>query len=163
MKQKPIIVILASLATSLAAGFVQAQVRVTDAWIRATVPHQQGTGAFMRLTAPEDSRLVSVSSPVTPTVEVHEMAIDGAVMRMRQIDRLDLPAGRTVELKPGGYHVMLMNLKTQMKEGERVPLTLVFENRAGQRETVEIQAAVRALSASPAPAGHADHGAHKGR
>jgi len=112
----------------------------------------------MQLSAAKDTRLVSASSPVTPVVEVHEMAMQDNVMRMRQIPALELPAGKTVELKPGGYHVMLLDLKQQVKEGDTVPLTLVFEGKDGTRETVEVKAPVRALNASAQPAaGHGDH------
>jgi copper(I)-binding protein len=111
----------------------------------------------MQLSAAKDTKLVSASSPVTPIVEVHEMAMQDNVMRMRQIPALDLPAGKTVELKPGGYHVMLLDLKQQVKEGDTVPLTLVFEGKDGKRESVEVKAPVRALNASAQPAGHGSH------
>jgi len=74
------------------------------------------------------------------------MALDNNVMRMRAVTALDLPAGRAVELKPGGYHVMLMDLKQQVKEGEVVPVTLVVE-AGGKRETIEVKATVRAPTA----------------
>ncbi|MBT9455609.1 MAG: copper chaperone PCu(A)C [Burkholderiaceae bacterium] len=128
-----------------------AQVSVKDPWVRATVAQQKATGAFMQLTAAKDTRLVSVSTTLTPMAEVHEMAMDNNVMKMRQIPALDLPAGKAVELKPGGYHLMLMDLKQQVKAGDMVPLTLVFEDKAGKRESVEVRAEVRALGA---PAKH---------
>lgn len=142
------------IVASLLAANAHAQVTVQDAWVRATVPQQQATGAFMQLRAAKDSRLVSASSPVTPVVEVHEMAIQDNIMKMRQVPAVELPAGKTVELKPGGYHLMLMDLKQQVKEGDTVPLTLVFEGKDGQRETVEVKALVRALNASATPAAH---------
>jgi copper(I)-binding protein len=154
----PIARILIASAALLAAH-AHAQVTVRDAWVRATVPQQKATGAFMQLSAAKDTRLVSASSSVTPVVEVHEMAMQDNVMRMRQIPALDVPAGKTVELKPGGYHVMLLDLKQQVKEGDTVPLTLVFEGKDGRRETVEVKAPVRALNASAQPA--AGHGEHK--
>lgn len=147
-----------ALAASLLSSGAQAQVSVKDAWVRATVPQQQATGAFMQITAPQNMRLVSASSPVTPTVEVHEMAMQNDVMKMRQVPSIELPAGKPVDLKPGGYHVMLMGLKQALKAGETVPLTLVFERGDGKRETVDIQAPVRPLNTSaPAtpPAKHA--------
>jgi len=145
-------------ATLVAASSAYAQVNVTvkDAWVRATVPTQKATGAFMQLQAARDSSFVSVSSPLTPNVEVHEMAMQGDVMRMRQVRSLDLPAGKTVELKPGGYHIMLLNLKGQVKEGDTVPFTLVFEGKDGKRETVEVKAPVRSLTSQARPA-HAGH------
>lgn len=136
---------LAGLATILAAASAFAQTQVSDAWIRATVPHQTATGAFMQLTTQRDSRLVGARSPAAAVVEIHEMSMDNNVMRMRPVDGLDLPAGKAVELKPGGYHIMLTGLKAQVKEGERVPLTLLIEGKGGERQKVELQVPVKAL------------------
>ncbi|NMG04983.1 copper chaperone PCu(A)C [Azoarcus taiwanensis] len=125
-----------------------AQVTVEDPWVRGTVPKQQATGAFMMLTAETDARLVAAESPVAGVVEIHEMAMENDVMKMREIPALDLPAGQTMELKPGGYHVMLMQLKEQMVGGTVVPITLIFEDSAGERFTQEIEARVTALGAA---------------
>ncbi len=130
------------------------QVQVADPWVRGTVAQQKATGAFMTLTSVAATRLVDVRSPVAGIVEIHEMVMDNQVMRMRALPGLDLPAGKSVELKPGGYHVMLMDLKQPMKVGESVPITLVFENAAKQRETLEVKAVVRALTT---PAGKTEH------
>ncbi|HRP74140.1 MAG TPA: copper chaperone PCu(A)C [Rhodocyclaceae bacterium] len=135
-----------SLLTLCVAMPAVAQVKVDDPWVRATVPQQRATGAFMQLTAPVDARLVEVQSPAAAVVEIHEMTMDNDVMRMRAIESLDLPAGQTVELKPGGYHVMLIDLKAQAKEGDTIPVTLIVENKDGQRETIEIAAPVRPLN-----------------
>ena len=104
-----------------------AQVTVTDPWVRGTVPEQKATGAFMRLTAPVDSRVVEARSPAAGTVEIHEMKMDNGVMRMRAVPALPLPANKAVDLVPGGYHVMLMGLKQPLKAGDSVPITLVVE------------------------------------
>ncbi len=143
---------LAALALSAAA---HAQVTVNQPWVRATVPQQMATGAFMQLTAAQPMKLVSVQSPVAGVAEIHEMTMAAGVMKMRAIPALDLPAGKAVELKPGSYHLMLMDLKAQVKDGDMVPLTLVVEGKDGKRETVEIKAMARPLN-SPAqsPAGH---------
>lgn len=143
--------------TSLAALSAHAQITATEPWVRATVPQQKATGFFVQLQSAKDSKLVSASSPLTPTVEVHEMTMHDNIMKMRQIPALDLPAGKTVELKPGGYHVMMMNLKQQVKAGDTVPVTLVFEDPDGKQQTLEIKAPVRALNASAK-----GHDAHKG-
>ena len=124
-----------------------AQVIVSDPWIRGTVPQQMATGAFMQLKSAKDAKLIEARSPAAGVVEIHEMTMENNVMRMRAVQALALPAGRTVELKPGGYHVMLMDLKQQMKEGEVVPVTLVVES-GGKRETIEVKATVRAATAS---------------
>jgi copper(I)-binding protein len=145
---------LTALATLLTASPVLAQVTVADPWVRGTVAQQRATGAFMKLTAPDGARLVEARSPVAGVVEIHEMTMDNNVMRMRQVPMLELPAGKAVELKPGGYHVMLMDLKQAMKTGESVPITLVFEDKDKKRQTVDIQAPVRALNT---PAGKMEH------
>ncbi len=141
------------VAATLFGSAAHAQVTVSDAWVRATVPQQKASGAFMQLQAAQDSRLVAASSPVTPAVEVHEMAMQDNVMRMRQVPAVALPAGKPVALKPGGYHIMLLNLTRQLKEGDTVPLTLVVEDAAGKRQTVAVSAPVRALNAGAPAAG----------
>jgi len=133
----------AALVSALPAA---AQVTVNDPWVRGTVAGQMATGAFMKLQSAKDARLIEAASPVAGVVEIHEMAMENNVMRMRAVKALSLPAGRAVELKPGGYHVMLMDLKQQLKEGEVVPVTLVVES-AGKRETIEVKAPVRAPTA----------------
>lgn len=125
------------------------QVEVSEAWVRGAVPQQRATGAFMRLRAGAPLRLVGASSPVAGRAEVHEMRMEGDLMRMRQIDSLPIPAGETVQLRPGGYHIMLLELKRQPGAGERIPLRLEFEDAERRRFGVEVQAQVRALGAGP--------------
>jgi hypothetical protein len=137
---------LAAATAFAIATAAAAQVTVTDPWVRGTVPGQMATGAFMQLKSSADARLVEARSPVAGVVEIHEMKLENNVMRMRAVDALPLPAGRTVELKPGGYHVMLMDLKRQVKEGEVVPVTLVVDT-GGRRESIEVAAPVRAPTA----------------
>ncbi len=143
---------IASLIALTATACAQTAVKVDDAWVRGTVATQKATGAFMRLTPSANARLVSVQSPVAGVVEIHEMAMENDVMKMRQVPGLDLAAGRTLELKPGGYHVMLMDLKQPLKAGDSVPLTLVFEDGAKKRFTQEVQAPVTALGGGNGPA-----------
>jgi copper(I)-binding protein len=131
-----------------------AQVTVSDPWVRATVPAQKATGAFMQLTAAQDARLVEIKSPVAAVIEIHEMAMEKDIMMMRALPAgLPLPAGKSVELKPGGYHVMLMELKGQIKEGDSVPLTLIIQGKDGKRSTTEIKAPARPLAGG----GHSMH------
>ncbi|AVH39345.1 copper chaperone PCu(A)C [Pseudomonas monteilii] len=155
MSMQPIKRGLAALALMGLALPALAQTTVSEAWVRASVPHQQSTGAFMTLTASSDSKLVSVASPVAKTVQVHEMTMNGDVMGMREVKSVELPAGKAVTLDPNGLHVMLMGLNNQVKEGEKVPLTLTIEDAKGGKETVDVQAEVRALNAE-AGGGH-DH------
>jgi len=152
-------IVCALLALS-ATAWAQTSVKVEDAWVRGTVAQQKATGAFMRLTAPQNTRLVAASSTVAGVVEIHEMALQNDIMKMRQIPGLDLAAGRTMELKPGGYHVMLMDLRQPMKGGDVVPITLVFEDATGKRFSQDIQAPVTALGGGNAPMQH-QHGGHK--
>jgi periplasmic copper chaperone A len=142
-----------SLLITSVASTAFAQVDVKDAWIRATVSQQKATGAFMRLTAPQTMRIVQVSSPVAGVAEIHEMSMVGNVMRMRPVETLELPAGKTVELKPGGYHVMLMELKQTIKEGDVVPLTFQLEGPDGKRSNLEVKVPVRSLTST-------QHGKH---
>ncbi|CAJ48613.1 copper chaperone PCu(A)C [Bordetella avium] len=155
--------ILKRLGASAALGLLlaataHAQVSVDNAWIRASVPGQKSTGAFMTVRAPADSKLVEAHSDVARSTEIHEMKMEGDVMRMRQVDSVALPAGKAVELKPGGYHIMLMDLQRQMTTGEHVPLTLVTESADGKRHTQRIEVEVRPLTTQRS--GNAHHKAH---
>ncbi|MES2742078.1 MAG: copper chaperone PCu(A)C [Pseudomonadota bacterium] len=133
-------------------GLGRAQLTVEQPWVRATVAAQKASGAFMTLKAAENSRLAAASSPVAGVVELHEMSMAGQMMTMRQIAGLDLPAGQAVALKPGGYHIMLLDLKRQLKEGDSVPVTLLIDDAHGRRRTVTVNAVVRPLSAAGAAA-----------
>lgn len=133
------------------AAWAQTTVKVEDAWVRGTVATQKATGAFMRLTPSANARLVEAKSPVAGVVEIHEMTLEKDIMKMRQIPGLDLAADRTMELKPGGYHVMLMDLKQPLKGGEQVPITLVFEDDAKKRFTQDIKASVTVLGGGNSP------------
>lgn len=138
-----------SLAVALP---VAAQVSVEDAWVRGTVAQQKATGAFMRLVAEKHVRLVGAESPVAGVTQIHEMTMVDNVMKMREIAELDLPAGQAVELKPGGYHIMLMSLHAQVKGGDIVPITLTFEDgETKARFSQQIDAPAAALGATGAP------------
>lgn len=131
-----------------AASFAQAgDLQVKDAWVRGTVPAQRSSGAFMQITSPAGATLTGASSPVAEAVELHEMSMDGGTMRMRPLPRLPLPAGQSVELTPGGYHIMLLGLKQPLAAGTSVPLTLLFE-QGGKPESLELQVPVRSLTSS---------------
>lgn len=151
MKQ---LILASTLTLSLAcsAALAQTQVEVKDAWVRATVPQQKTTGAFMQLNARQDARLVEVRSPVAGTVEIHEMSMENNVMRMRAVPGVDLPAGKPVDLKPGGYHIMLINLKQPISAGDLVPVTLVVEGKDKKRESIELRVLARPLNSAAAGA-----------
>ena len=124
-----------------------AEVTVTEAWVRGTVATQKATGAFMKIRSSDDAKLVAAASPAAGIVEVHEMAIKDNVMTMRAVDVLPLPAGKTVELKPGGYHVMLIDLVKPLATGDKVPVTLTIVGKDGKKSTLEVKAEVRAMGA----------------
>jgi periplasmic copper chaperone A len=139
-----------------------APVEVSEAWVRRAVPGQSGTGAFMKLKAPAATRLVSASTPVAGVAEVHEMKMEGDTMKMRAMSEgLPLPAGQMVELTPGGYHLMLMDLKQPIAVGSTVPLTLRFVDGKGvaSEQLLQLPVAVGAPggaagAAGAAPGGH---------
>lgn len=142
---------VASLAIAgLSATAVAADLEVANPWVRGTVAAQKATGAFMQLTSKSGVTLVGVASPAANVVELHEMVMADNVMKMRAVPRLDVPAGQAVELKPGSYHVMLIDLKKPLTKGEIVPITLKVEGKDKKVESVEVKAEVRELTA-PAP------------
>ena len=117
----------------------------TDAWVRGTVPAQKTTGAFVTLQSSEDAKLVAVTTPAAKTVEIHSSGMQDGMMHMHAVDSVALPAGQRVELKPGGFHVMLVGLAKPLAAGDRVPLTLTVEDSRGKRSTFEVKAEVRSL------------------
>ena len=151
MKQSTRAVLFGSIGLVLGGGLptsvVHAQeVTIKEPWVRGTVRGQKATGAFMQLTAPAGSRLVEARSSAAGVVEIHEMAMVDNVMKMRAVPGVDLPPGKTVELKSRGYHLMLINLKNQVRAGDSVPLTLIFEGKDKKRHSVEVKAAARPLN-----------------
>jgi copper(I)-binding protein len=149
---------LAAIAAPARADDVKAgDLVITQAWSRATPTGAKVAGAYLTVenkgSAPD--RLMGGSGDVAGRVEIHEMAMDNGVMRMRPLDKgLDIEPGKTVKLAPGGYHLMLMDLKSQLKQGDKVPVTLQFE-KAGK---VELSLDVQGVGAQ-APAG-GDHSGH---
>jgi copper(I)-binding protein len=143
LQLKPLSVLLS--AVFAASAFAQT-VSVSDPWIRATVAGQKATGAFMKITSKEGAKLTGVSSPAAGIAEVHEMKMEKDVMKMAAIPSLNVPAGGAVELKPGSYHVMLMDLKSPLADKSTVPLTLTFENAKGVKSKVDLQVPVKAMN-----------------
>ena len=138
--------LLGVTALMVACSAVAQSIEVRDAWIRGTVPAQKATGAFMEITGKSAVRLLRVDSPVAASVEIHNMTMQNGVMKMFPVDGIDVSAGKTVKLAPGGYHVMMMGLKQQMKPGDRVPLTLTFELADKKRESLVLSVEVRDLA-----------------
>ena len=141
---------LAAAALATASFSALAQVTVTQAWIRGTVPGQTSTGAFMQLRAANDTTLVAVTSPAARTAELHASSHEAGMMRMRAVPAVALPAGKVVALRPGGYHVMLLDLTETLRAGSTVPLTLTFRGSEGETSTQSVSAEVRPLTATGA-------------
>ena len=140
-----------------AAFTAHAQVEVSDAWVRATGQGQKATGVFMNLTAQKATRLVGVKADLTVSAEVHEMKMEKDVMKMQAVKALDLPAGQTVALKPGSYHVMLMDLKAPVAEDSQVVLTLLFEDAAGVKTQKEVKAVAKKMGMGGDKPQHGEH------
>jgi periplasmic copper chaperone A len=136
------------LSLSAVAQIKPADVTIKDAWVRTTVPGQKGTGAFMSITAKSDLRLVGASSAAAGVTEVHEMKMNGDVMQMRAVSGIDLPAGKAVALQPGGFHVMLLDLKTALPKNSTIPLTLLFKDAKGVESKVDLTVPVAVVSPS---------------
>jgi len=150
--------IAATFATLCAASAFAQNVTVTDAWARATVQGQKATGAFMKITAKETTKLIGVSSPVAGVAEIHEMKMDKDVMKMSALPNgLDLPAGKAVELKPGSYHVMLMDLKAPLAKDTTVPLTLTLQDAKGVKSNVALKLSVGMQPPTMPSHDHATH------
>ena len=131
---------------------------VEGAWARATVPGQRATGAFMKIQSTNGAKLTGGTSPAAGVVEIHEMKLESGIMKMSAIPGgLDLPAGKTVELRPGSYHVMLMDLKAPLEVGSTLPLTLTFKDAKGVESKVDVKASV----AMQPPMSRAAMGDHK--
>ncbi|KQT43904.1 MULTISPECIES: copper chaperone PCu(A)C [unclassified Methylophilus] len=134
---KKIVVAISMSCFTIAA---HAELKVANAWVKPTVTGQPVGAAYMQLTSDKNVEIVALSSPVAGKTELHSMSMTGNIMRMKRVDRLQLKAGKLVELKPGGFHIMLMELKHQIKEGETVPISLVTQDEAGNKATVSIKA-----------------------
>jgi copper(I)-binding protein len=147
MKSNLLITICAAMSitvsgTALAQTAAAGAIKIENAYTRATVPGQQVAGGFMKIeNKGAADQLVSASSPAAGEVQLHEMAMDGNVMKMRQVKDIAVPAGGAVELKPGGLHLMFMNIKAPLAAGQTVPVKLKFA-KAGE---VEVKMPVNAM------------------
>jgi periplasmic copper chaperone A len=147
-------VALVALLSLAFATVARAEVHVEGAWVRGTVSGQKTTGAFMQLRSMEGGALLGAETAVAGVTEIHEMRMEGNIMRMRPVQKIELPAGRTVDLKPGGYHVMLIDLKRPLKTGESVAIKLKLEDKDKKVRELVVKAEVRDLTA---PGNHKKH------
>ncbi|HEY8084790.1 MAG TPA: copper chaperone PCu(A)C [Methylophilaceae bacterium] len=136
------ITLLALLFFSISAF---ADVTISNAWVRDTKPGQDVGAAYMTLKSPADTQLIKVESQMAGTVEIHEMSMNNGVMKMRMLDTLALPANKAVELSPGGFHLMLFDMKKPFVPGTQVDMVLTFKGKAGktfkQKITVPVKTA----------------------
>ena len=145
----PVLAVAAALAVPVA--FAAEGVKVANAWVRAPVAGQTTAAAYLELTADRNLALVAAGSPAAGRVEMHSMTMDGGVMRMRALPRIDLPAGQTVRLGPGGTHLMLLELKQPLRAGDKLPLILSLQPSgaaATSLTTVTVEAEIRPAAAS---------------
>jgi copper(I)-binding protein len=124
------------------------QVTVKDAWARATVAGQKTAGAYVELTSASGAVLVGAASPVAEKVELHNMSVEGGIMRMRPVQRIELPARKAVKLAPGGLHLMLIGVSRLLRAGDKLPLVLTFEVPGGGNSILQVEAEVRAAGAT---------------
>ena len=139
--------VCASLAIGVCLG-AQAEVTVKDAWVRATVPAQKVSAGYLTITSTEDAKIVGARSPVSKKAEIHASMMMSGVNHMHAVDAVPLPAGQAVELKPGGQHVMLMDLNRHLTRGETVPIFLTIQGKDGKRTELEVKAQVRPIGGS---------------
>ncbi len=147
----------ALLAMPASAETATAKIKVDNAWVRATAPGQQVAGAFMDITAAADMTLVAAESPAAKVTELHTMAMDKGVMIMRQVPSIGLPKGKTISLKPGGLHVMLIDLNAQLKEGDKAPIGLTVRDADGKSSKLVVEAEVRRSEKRAEEHGHHHH------
>lgn len=117
-----------------------AEVTVSDVWVRTTAPGQQVAGAYLKVISSEDAKITGGASPVSEALELHEMSMQGDVMRMRRLESIELPAGKQVALMPGGLHIMLMGIKSQIKDGDTVPIELIITGKDGKQKAIQLKA-----------------------
>lgn len=132
MLDKVIFIVLTCLLVSCKAKIdTETTVQITDSWVRESAPGQSVGAAYMTLTSPQDSTLVYVETPTAGSVEIHSMSMENNVMKMRMLEELPLKAGQPEKLAPGGFHLMLFDLKTPLKAGELAPFKLCFKDKTG--------------------------------
>ena len=129
-------------------------VAVTEAWTRASAPGQKVAGVYFDIESAIDAKLIGVQTSLTDAAEIHLMSMEDGIMRMRPVPAVNLPAGKMVKFKPGGYHVMLFDLRQPLKAGEEVAVDLLVEDGAGRQATLAVSVQVRNLDGSQAQHHH---------
>ena len=136
---------LLSLTILLSACEANESVAIMDNWVRANAPGQSVGAAYMTLLSAQDSTMIKAEADIAGSVEIHSMKMENGVMKMRMLEELPLKAGKAEKLAPGGFHLMLFDLKKPLVAGENVKFTLSFKDAAGkttqQQVTLPIKAA----------------------
>lgn len=141
---KFLLVLIFGLTLLSSCGKPSPSVQISDNWVRATEDGQDVGAAYMTLTSNTDTTLTSVESSVSDSIEIHSMTMDNGVMKMRMLDELALKAGKPTELAPGGYHLMLFDLKKALKAGEEVCFTLHFKDAQGKETVLNVNSPIKA-------------------
>jgi copper(I)-binding protein len=145
MPNKTLYFVLAMVASMLIGCSKQApEINITDNWVRATAEGQDVGAAYMTITSASDKSLIKVESSVTDSVEIHSMSMENGVMKMRMLEQLDLKANTPNKLAPGGFHLMLFDLKKPLEAGQNVSFTLHFKNQAGKESLVKVSSPILA-------------------
>lgn len=145
---RPFATTIATTLLMLCSLSAHADISIKEPWVRATVPSQKATGAFMQISSTEPMRLTGAQSGAAKIVEIHEMRMEGDRMMMQAVTGIDLVPGKPLELRPGSYHIMLIDVVKPLSAGDKVALTLQLEDKDRKRSTVEVSAEVRPLSAA---------------
>ena len=146
MKQLRLSIILVGFLSAIPATVlaqpskVEPTLKIFDVWAKTTVPGGSVSAAYMHIKSGKPLRLVKAESPLTPTVEVHSMAMRDGVMEMRAVDAVEIPADKLVDLKPGGFHIMLIKVNKPINKGDSVPLKLTFANADKTTFSVDVVA-----------------------
>lgn len=135
--------VLGLICLLVACGQTDQSVKVDDAWVRATKPGQEVAAGYMTLTSREDATLFKVESDDIGKVEIHSMSMNNGVMEMRMLDEVALEKGRPYKLEPGGFHLMLFDIKKPLTAGNNVKFKLYFKEATGKVSTLEISSPVR--------------------
>ena len=130
------------VAMLLACSKQAPEINITDNWVRATAEGQDVGAAYMTITSASDTSLVKVESSASDSIEIHSMRMENGIMKMRMLEQLDLKAKTPNKLAPGGFHLMLFDLKNPLKAGETVSFSLHFKNEAGKETLVTISSPI---------------------
>lgn len=122
----------------------QDSIEIKNQWARASNDGQDVSAAYMTIVSNEDTSLIAIDSDVADVIEIHSMSMENGVMKMRMLDTLDLTAGKPTKLSPGGFHLMLFDLKKPLTAGKEAHFTLHFKNKAGQEKTISVTSPIKA-------------------